>query len=254
MIFGGYAAAYEASRPGYPPPLIDDLVAWAGPQRCALEVGAGTGKATRLVAAHGIRVLAVEPDGEMAAIGQASATGDVEFVVSDFESADLGGRRFPLLYAAQAWHWVDPATRYSRARRALADGGRLVAMWNREDWSGVPLRAALDAAYDRHAPELRGGPVRPRDARDVEDERLWELEIESTEGFGDPEVRRYDWSLSHTADAYADLVATHSDVQLLEPERRERLLTAIRDAIDDHGGSFELPMFVRVCVAIAIAS
>ncbi|MGW1675046.1 hypothetical protein [Streptomyces sp. NPDC002324] len=51
LSFGVVAEAYERFRPGYPVELFDMVMAYAGhPVRTALEIGAGTGKATRLFA------------------------------------------------------------------------------------------------------------------------------------------------------------------------------------------------------------
>ena len=63
LSFGAGAADYERYRPGYPDRLVDTIRAYAGrPLRTALEIGAGTGKATRVFAAAGIDVLATDPD------------------------------------------------------------------------------------------------------------------------------------------------------------------------------------------------
>ena len=67
LVFGEVAGLYDRARPGYPASLIDDLVRWAQPGARALEIGAGTGKATRLLAARGVSVLGIEPSAEMAA-------------------------------------------------------------------------------------------------------------------------------------------------------------------------------------------
>jgi SAM-dependent methyltransferase len=63
--FGTVADAYERARPGYP----DDAVRWlAGDVPCdVVDLGAGTGKLTRSLVAHGHRVTAVEPSAEMLA-------------------------------------------------------------------------------------------------------------------------------------------------------------------------------------------
>ncbi len=66
LSFGSTASAYERFRPGYPDDLVDAVLAYAGrPVGSALEIGAGTGKATRLFAARGITMTATEPDPAM---------------------------------------------------------------------------------------------------------------------------------------------------------------------------------------------
>ncbi|GFE15966.1 hypothetical protein Sgleb_40130 [Streptomyces glebosus] len=106
------AAQCAAARPGYPPALFDAIEELAGQPLAGarvLDVGAGTGIATQLLAERGARVTAVEPGAAMAAelhaadpaVPLARALGDaLPF------SADAG---FDLVGYAQAWHWTDPA-------------------------------------------------------------------------------------------------------------------------------------------------
>lgn len=66
LSFGSAASAYEQFRPGYPDELVDEILAYADrPVRTALEIGAGTGKATRVFAGRGVAVTATEPDSAM---------------------------------------------------------------------------------------------------------------------------------------------------------------------------------------------
>lgn len=71
-IFGEVAELYDRARAGYPDGLIHDVLAhagWvAGSRLRALEIGAGTAKATVAFAAHDVDVLALEPDAAMAAV------------------------------------------------------------------------------------------------------------------------------------------------------------------------------------------
>jgi predicted RNA methylase len=75
-MFGLVAADYERYRMGYGRDVIDAVLAYAGrPVASALEVGAGTGKATRAFATRGIRVAALEPDPEMARLLEKATRG-----------------------------------------------------------------------------------------------------------------------------------------------------------------------------------
>lgn len=126
LSFGSVAQSYERDRPGYPDELVDAVLRYAArPVRTALEVGAGTGKATRLFASRGIEVTALEPDAAMAGVlGRTTHILPVRPVVSTFE-AFTAEARFDLVYAAAAWHWTSPATRWGRAVDLLVPGGVL---------------------------------------------------------------------------------------------------------------------------------
>ena len=152
-MFGDVAELYERVRPTYPDALIDDVIELAGidPSARALEVGAGTGKATRQFAARGVAVRAVEPSAAMAAVAR-EVCADYQGVTveeAEFEDFDPAGETFPLLFSAQAWHWISPGVRYVKARRVLEPRGVLAAFWNRPRWETSPLRTELLEAYGR---------------------------------------------------------------------------------------------------------
>jgi SAM-dependent methyltransferase len=256
LIFGEVAELYDRHRPTYPAALVEDLLAEGGPSRGdrLLEVGAGTGKATELFAARGAAVLAVEPSGEMAALARrrCAAYPGVEIVESDFERLELDGEDFPLLYSAQAWHWIDPAVRYQRARAALAPGGLLAVFWNRPAWGRSEIREALAAAYRRFAPDMRADAALHPENRAPQGDEDWAAEIAGAPGLEDPRVRFYGWSQSYSSADYAGLISTLSDVQLLEPPARAGLLHAIESAILEHGGTLTMPLVTRLYTARAV--
>jgi SAM-dependent methyltransferase len=258
LVFGEVAELYDRRRPTYPEALIDDLVGWASEGADApraLEIGAGTGKATRLVAARGVAVLAIEPSPDMAAVARRTTEGlgDVVVVESDFEHWDPAGRTFPLVYAGQSWHWVDQVDGYAHARRALARGGRLAAFWNRPAWRHTELRAAISDAYRRAVPGLvPDGPMHPDNDVDAVDEAYWPDTIAATDGLADPEHRVYRWSIDYTAQEYIELLTTMSEVRLLEAAPRTALLEAVRETIVAHGDRLTMPMATRAEIARAV--
>jgi len=140
LSFGVVAEAYEQFRPGYPAELFDTVMTYAGqPVRTALEIGAGTGKATRVFAQRGILVTAVEPDGAMLAELRKHVPANVKAVQAAFE--DLrSGESYGLVYAAAALHWTNPEGRWPRMAALLEPGGVFASF-------GGPVRLA-DAAVE----------------------------------------------------------------------------------------------------------
>ncbi|SRR6266567_4909645 len=125
-VFNEAPELYDRVRPTYPDELFADLAAITGMDRgsSVLEVGCGTGQATRSLAALGCTVTAIEPGAGMAALARhrLAAFRDVEVETSAFEEWDDGGRRFDVLVSASAWHWVDPAVGWRRAHDLLHPG------------------------------------------------------------------------------------------------------------------------------------
>lgn len=126
LSFGDDAIAYDRFRPGYPDAVADVVLGHAqGQLNRALEIGAGTGKATKVFAARGIEIVAVEPDEDMRVVLERETQGlTVQVIDATFESLDLHRLgEVDLLFAAAAFHWTDPETRWDRAASVLRPDG-----------------------------------------------------------------------------------------------------------------------------------
>jgi SAM-dependent methyltransferase len=254
LVFGEVAEMYDRHRPAYPDAVVDDLVEMAGLSAgsSVLEIGAGTGKATSMFAARGMHVVAVEPSEEMAAVARrvCAAYDSVRIEQGDFERWDPSGRVFPLVFAAQAWHWLDPAVGFAKAAQVLRPGGVLAAFWNRPMWVRAALREVLIDAYRRAAPEVldESDPMHPANSPSG-DETQWRDGVAATDGLEGADVREYEWSQTYSARDYAALLQTHSTVRVLDAGRREALVEAVASAVESNGNALELPLVTRVYIA-----
>jgi hypothetical protein len=155
LLRGTAAESFERFRLGYPDEVVDRTLGYADiPVRTAVEVEAGTGKATRAFASHGVHVTALEPDIDMYAVLEREAIGmSVEPVLSSFEKYD--GPKVDLVYAAVAWDWTDPLHHWTRAVDMLVDGGVLALFSNPMKLADQALQAAVDAVFPRNDQHLR---------------------------------------------------------------------------------------------------
>jgi SAM-dependent methyltransferase len=128
--FAEVAGAYERARPTYP----EEAVRWLlGDEPCdVLDLGAGTGKLTRVLAALGHRVTAVEPLAAMRAELEAAVPG-VVVVSGNAESLPLEDASVDAVACAQSFHWFDHAVALPEIARVLRPGGRLALVWNSRD-------------------------------------------------------------------------------------------------------------------------
>src|SRR5262245_1831349 len=103
--FAASAAAYERGRPAYPAEVVELLVGEVGAGGArVLDIGAGTGKLTRLIAPHARAVVALEPVEAMRDM-LALALPTVRVVAGVAESIPLEDGSFDVALAAQAFHW-----------------------------------------------------------------------------------------------------------------------------------------------------
>jgi SAM-dependent methyltransferase len=227
------AAIYDAARPSYPDDLFDDLVALTGiePGDRLVEIGCATGKATRPLLERGFSVVCVELGADLAKRAHSTLTGlPVEIHVAPFETWEGGEpESFDLVYAATAWHWVDPAIRYRKAHQLLRPDGHL-AFWSALHAfpSGFdPFFSEIQEVYDEIGERWEGGWPPPPPS-EIPDERA---EIEASGLFEAVEVRRYVWETLYTAEEYIALLDTFSGHISMEPSRREYLYREIRRRI-----------------------
>ncbi|MGH4033307.1 methyltransferase domain-containing protein [Actinomycetota bacterium Odt1-20B] len=136
LSFDSVAAQYAAARPGYPPHLfaaIEELAHRPIHGARTVDVGAGTGIATRLLLDHGARVVAaVEPGPGMAAQFRTGLPA-VPLIRATGDALPLADASADLVTYAQAWHWTDPARSLPEALRVLRPGGSLALWWNVPD-------------------------------------------------------------------------------------------------------------------------
>lgn len=223
-VFDGVADRYDAARPEYPGELFDDLVALASlePGDRLLEVGCATGKATRPLLGRGFSIACVEPGPSLAACARALGLDVHNVRFEDFETDE----RFDLVFAATAWHWLEPGVRYRRAHALLRPGAHL-AFWGAFHALPPgfdPFFTEIQAVYDEIGESHPDGwpPPEPEDDR---------AEIEASGLFGDVQVRRYLWELQYTADEYVALLDTFSGHIEMTDGQRTRLYGAIRELL-----------------------
>jgi SAM-dependent methyltransferase len=234
--FDAVAAEYQAARPEYPAALYDTLTELAGvrPEADALcEAGSASGKATLPLARRGFAVTCVELGPALAAEARRNLAGfdRVTVVNAPFETyaPDPAGPGFGLVFAATAWHWIDPAVKYRKAASLLRPGGHL-AFWEAVHVvpaGGDPFFTDIQDVYDAIGAGLPSG----HDFATPETLASREDEIAASGLFTDIEVRRFDWEIRYTADSYIRLLETFSSNLAMAGWQRERLYGEIRSRL-----------------------
>jgi SAM-dependent methyltransferase len=157
--FADVADQYERGRPGYPPAVIAAVGRALAPAPGArvADVGAGTGKLTRALAAGGYDVAAVEPLPGLRERLRA-AVPDVEVLAGTAEALPLPDASVDAVVCADAFHWFDGPAAVTEFARVIRPGGGLALLWNvEEDLSDAPpWRVELHDFIEQLRPEHPG--------------------------------------------------------------------------------------------------
>jgi SAM-dependent methyltransferase len=158
---GRAAEAYERGRPDWPEELLDAVP--VPPASDVLDLGAGTGKLTRLLATRH-RVLALEPDEAMR-----TALRGVEVLAGAAEAIPLQDESVDAVFTAEAFHWFDAPRALREIARVLRPRGVVAVLWNRAEPGrrvlpeGVLPEAAPGhrAVYEDLRAAFEGAPFEP---------------------------------------------------------------------------------------------
>ena len=227
--FETVAEDYERHRPDYPAEAIEWARAQLGlaPGTRVLDVGAGTGKLTRVLVAAGFDIVAVEPGGAM--------LDQLRLAVPEAEAHEAPAEAIPLpdasvdaAFAAQAFHWFDRERALPELQRVVRPGGGLVLVWNWWD-ERDPLQAELGSVVGYaglapyREPELPSPPWFEEVGRTV---------VETV-----------------TDSSPGEIVAglsTTSRFLVAEPEERERCLREVHSVASRYGDRFAWPQLTYV--------
>jgi SAM-dependent methyltransferase len=239
--FGPAAETYERGRPSYPSVALDWLLPSGSPEvpqvpqapqapwaPRVIDLGAGTGKLTRQIAARGLPVTAVDPSAGMLAELRRAVPG-VTTVQGTAEALPLPPASADVVLVAQAWHWVDTSRAVPAIARVLSPGGRLGLLWNVRDES---------ADWVRRLGEIIGSEERERSTS-----------IGSP--FGPSETARFHWIEQIGPERLIDMVASRSRIILLPADEKAAVLSEVRRLMATHPDlvgrtEYELP-YITEC-------
>jgi SAM-dependent methyltransferase len=227
LTFGAHADAYERARPEWP----KEAVRWLVPDGAELviELGAGTGKLTRAVAA-------VEPDRRMLAVLRGLG---LEGVEGSAEAIPFGDGVADAVVAGSSLHWFELELALPEIHRVLRPGGRFGVGWNHRDDRHPAIARMGEAVYAAQA-RTRGPRWRSRD---------WPGELTATGLFRDVEQALFEHVHELPREALRDHLLSYSGVAALPEDERRRVLSEVAGLLDSDesvsgDGTLRLPFVV----------
>lgn len=234
----GYQLAardYERVRPSYPLRSLGVLCDALGlaPGATVADLGAGTGKFTRLLALTGARVIAVEPVAAMRE-GLAEVLPQVTVTAGLAEATGLPDGSVDAVVAAQAWHWFDAPAALAEAARVLRPGGALALVWNTLDLT-VPWVAEYSRIYQQWRTDAVPGHA----------DGAWRGFFERQPGWGPLAEAHVENPYSTDREGVLGQALTSSVISALDEASRRQVRCELEAVLDRHeasrGGRIEIP-------------
>lgn len=249
LSFNEVPETYDEIRPSYPVALFDLLFEMLPPEPAIVEVGPGTGQATKDLLARGAAVHAVEIGPAIAAtLRRKLPSPRLQVSVGDFEEVDLPCASADALFSATAYHWISPRAQTDRPAYLLRPAG-LVAIVDLIQVASPADRGFFEAAtviYERYGEGHRGPAAPPRDQVDPPIRHV----LKGDGRFHGVAVRRWDWDHTYTAAEYRKLMLSYSGTQTMARQQRLRLLDDIEALISrEFGGQITRPLVVALTTA-----
>lgn len=221
--FSTQAVTYAQGRPDYPRQLTGWLAdaLQISAQSTVIDLGAGTGKFTRLLSSLAPTLIAVEP---VAAMGAqlAKLLPDVRLVDGTAESIPLATASADALVCAQAFHWFSTRAALAEIHRVLKPEGRLGLVWNVRDESvdWVAAITEIITPYEGDTPRFHSGRWR---------------EAFTGEYFSDPEMICFPYShVGSPQEVIMDRFLSVSFIAALPAAQKARVTEQLRTLIDTH--------------------
>lgn len=213
--FSTDAERYEAGRPGYPGETIREILRFAGGAERIVDLGAGTGKLTRLLPASTTLVVAVDPVAQMTRIAREAAP-LAHIVTAAAETLPFATASIDCVTVAQAFHWFDQEQAWIELGRVVRPGGAVASIANRRlrevEW--IDQLWTLMDEFERDAPWRQDRPT-PR-AR-------WSAD------FHDPVRMRFRHTVPMTEETIVARVSSVSHVAVLDDRQRSEIERRARD-------------------------
>lgn len=238
--FNTQAKRYDKMRPGYVEELYSDIFSLipVNAQSNVVEIGIGSGQATRPILETGCTLTAIEYGDQLAELCRSKFSRYPRFsvITSKFEDCPWEENTCDLIFAATAFHWIPEEIGYPKVFAMLKSGGVFARFANHpyKDKGREALHQDIQKLYAVYMPDARI-------ANEFSNEQAkFIAELAGKYGFVNIRWKLYHRTRSFSAQEYVQLLGTYSNHLAIEENTRRKFFSEIENPINDHGGEITL--------------
>lgn len=239
FTFNEDAKNYDMFRPTYCDELFDNIINYTGldTTKYALEIGIGTGQATRPILGTGCYLTAIELGEKLAAYSKNKFSDYKKFTIHNisFEEYKYSRESIDLVYSGTAFHWIAEEVGYKNVYDMLKSGGTIALFWNRPSGGENEVYEEIQSVYRKYMPDAKSRKHMP-------DQHIYDERIETIKkyGFIDIQFKLMHQTRKFNAEDYISLLNTYSDHHILSEDIKVPFYEEIMSVINKYGGNLEV--------------
>lgn len=250
--FDKYAQSYDEIRPKYPKEIYETIFKLIGEETKILEVGSGSGIATKELAKSKAQIYAVEPGENLHAISKVKLKDfdNVHCICDTFENIKLEENEFDAIIAATAFHWLkgeNELEKFYRSSQFLKKDGYLILFWNSFCRLENDLTKEMDKIYEEELSSIykKESDINLKVLQKVIDR---EKEMVNNNYFYIDLITRYKNLYTYSGEQYIDLLNTYPEIVGLDDEVKTRFFDRVLETISKFNNEIKVPVLASLYI------